>query len=119
MEYILITAFQIIGIGFQVLFKVIELDKKFQDDSMWQVTVEFWKSDKFTLILSGLIIFANLVVHFVVHEYTDFENSIPNYALYNFGIALVLGYAGQRIVYKYLGKAESVLTSKADKLDNV
>jgi len=40
MEYILITAFQIIGIGFQVLFKVIELDKKFQDDMRIAISLQ-------------------------------------------------------------------------------
>lgn len=119
MEYVLITVCQIIGVGFQVLFKVIELDKISKDDTMWDVTKEFWKSDKFTIVLSGLIIFANLVIHFIVAEYTTLETSVPNYALYNFGIALILGYGGQRIVYHYLGKAERVLTKKADKLDNL
>ena len=116
MEYILITICQIIGVGFQVGLKALELDKKFPDDSLSDVFKALWKSDKITLFLSGLIIFANLVIHFIVAEYTDLETVIPNYALYNFGVALVLGYAGQRIVYHYLGKAENVLIKKADKL---
>lgn len=119
MEYLLITICQFIGIGFQVALKVLELDKKFPDDSLQDVLKQFWLSDKITLIISGLIVFANLVIHFIVAEYTTLETTIPNYALYNFGIALILGYAGQRIVYHYLGKAENVLIKKADKLDNI
>ena len=119
MDYLLITLCQLIGIGLQVALKVLELDKKFQDDSLSDVLKQFWLSDRITLIISGLIVFANLVTHFIIEEYTNFETAIPNYALYNFGVALVLGYAGQRIIYKYLGKAENVLMNKADKLDNL
>ena len=41
----------------------------------------------------------------------------PNFHLWMFGAAFVIGYAGQRLVYKYLGSAEKFLDKKVgDKL---
>ena len=35
--------------------------------------------------------------------------------LMDYALALILGYAGQRLAYKYLGTAEKVLSEKAEK----
>lgn len=113
MEYLLIVILQFIGCGLHVAQKVFELDKKFADDSLADVFNEFLKSDRVTLIVSGLVLLLNIVVHYIIDAYTDFSN-IEYYDLYSFAVAFVLGYAGQRLIYKYLGKAEEVLNKKVE-----
>lgn len=119
MEYLIITALQILGILLQAMWKIHELDKKFVDDTLQDVINTFLRNDRITLMISGLVLLFNLLAHYILEEYTDLHTSIKYYDLIGFGIAFTLGYAGQRIIYKYLGKAENVLMKKADKLDNV
>ncbi len=110
MDYALIFVFQIIGIGIQTIPKLFELDKKSVDDSFRL----YWKHDKFLIILSGLIIVFDEVVHFVAENYAqDFVSSLgEKYHLISFAVALMLGYAGQRILDKVLGRAEQVINDK-------
>lgn len=119
MEYALIILLQAIGICLHVGPKIVELDKKFPDDSFLDVVKQFWNSDKFTLFLSGVIIVLNLTAHYIIAVYTTLPQDVKYYALWSFGIALILGYAGQRIVYTYLGKAEQALIKKAEKIDHL
>lgn len=119
MEYLLIAVLQILGIGFKAWLTILALDKKFPDDTLDDVMSEFWKSDRITLFISFWIMVSNLVFHFIIEEYSDLSEAVSYYMLINFAIAFVLGFAGQAIVYKYLGKAENVLMRKADKLDNL
>lgn len=124
MEYFLICALQIIGCVSHVLQKVFELDKKFPDDTLGDVFHEFWKSDKVTLLISLLILFADLLGHFIVSHYfpssKDWEIIIPvvgwhvPYIIAHFIFALAIGYGGQRVFYKWLGKAEKILSDKAE-----
>lgn len=113
MEYILIIILQLIGCGLHVAQKVSELDKKFADDTLQDVFNEFLKSDRVTLIISALVLVLNLVSHYIVNVYTNY-GTLENYDLYSFIAAFILGYAGQRLVYKYLGKAEEALTRKVE-----
>jgi len=106
MEYALIFILQLLGIGFHVGEKVLELDKLSPDDSLGDVLKLFWKSDKITLFISGLIIGLNEVGHYIVHVYAP--KSVTEWQYFDlvmFALALVLGYAGQRLVYGALGKA--------------
>lgn len=124
MEYLFIVILQLLGIGFQVGFKVYELDKKFEDDTLEDVFSTFWKADRITVFISGLILLLNLVVHLIVDEYApkirEWEyNGFVNYYIIAFFLALLFGYGGQRILYHYFGKAEKVLTDKADKLEKI
>jgi len=119
MEYLLIAVLQILGIGFKAWLTILNLDKKFTDDTLEDVMGQFWKSDRITLFISFWIMVSNLVFHFILNEYSDFPETINYYLLFSFAIAFVLGFGGQAIVYKYLGKAENVLMRKADKLDNL
>lgn len=112
-EYILITALQIIGCGLHVAQKVLELDKKFDNDSLPEVFNQFLKSDRVTLAMSFLVLCLNLIVHYIIEGYSDLH-LMNNYDLYSFGIALILGYAGQRLIYRWLGKAEDSFNRKID-----
>lgn len=114
MEYLLIIILQLLGVGFHVGQKVKELDAKFSDDSLSDVMKEFWKQDRITLFLSVFVLASNLVAHFIVENYAPGIRAIDSYALYSFALAFVLGYAGQRLIYKSLGKAEEALNKKID-----
>jgi len=119
MEYALIILLQAIGICLHVGPKIKELDKKFPDDTLGEVITEFWKADKITIFLSIVIIVLNLTVHFIIDEYTTLPEDVKYYPLWAFAIAILLGYAGQRLVYTYLGKAEQALIKKAEKIDHL
>lgn len=116
MEYTLIFILQILGIGFHVMQKIISLGDEHKDKNRSQIFSAFLYEDWDTLSVSALIIALHLVSHYIVENYTTIRQ-IDNYHLYSFGLALVLGYAGQRIIYKYLGSAEEFLNKKVnDKL---
>lgn len=119
MEYALIFILQLFGIGFHAGQKVLELDKLVPDDSLWDVGRLFWKEDKITLIISiFLILPLSLVLYYILLEYGP--DSISEYEYFDliyFGFALVLGYAGQRIIYGALGKAVTFAEKKiSDKI---
>jgi len=111
--YLIITILQVIGIGLNVLQKVLALDKLAPDDSLKDVFVLFWKNDRITVLISGFVLALNLVAHYVIGEYGP--ESITGYEYYDlisFGIALLLGYIGQRKIYEWLGKAEQAIDKK-------
>jgi hypothetical protein len=113
MEYILIVILQLLGIGFHVMQKISILGDKFPDKSIREIRILFLKEDLDTLVVSALVLMLNLVSHYIVTIYTTIPK-MDNYHLYSFGAALVLGYAGQRVIYKYLGTAERFLDKKID-----
>ena len=119
MEYLIILILQTIGIGLHACKKMYDIDKKFEDDTMNDVINTFLREDRVTLVISGFILALNLLAHYILDAYTDIPINISYFPLYAFGIALVLGFGGQGIVYHYLGKAETALMKKADKLDNL
>ena len=126
MEYVLILILQIIGCSLHVLQKVKELDKKFPDDTLAEVFDTFLKSDRITLIISGVIALGNLVAHYIVATYypesVNWIVTVPvvgwqvPYIIAGFITALALGYFGQVLFYALFGKAEKVLMNKIDNL---
>ena len=123
LEFFLIIILQFIGIGFGVLQKVLELDKKSPDDTLNEVFAMYWKSDRITIFISGLIVALDLVVHLIflvyapsvrdislmipVSNWITFLPNIPiNYLVMSFFGAFLLGFFGQKLVYKILGKFE-------------
>jgi hypothetical protein len=117
MEYLLIFVIQIIGIGFHVFGKVVVLDKLYPDDSMIDVFKLFWKTDRFTVFISLWIVAAYELLYFLAYEYAPAESFVYDsdyFDLIYFLGALVLGYAGQQLVYKALGKAVDIANKKID-----
>lgn len=114
MDYLLIIILQLLGIGFHVMQKVRELDKLDPHDSLGHVFSLFWNEDKATLIISGLILVTHVVIHFILDYYNSGITKIDNYHNYTFATAIILGYAGQRLIYKAFGKAEAIINSKID-----
>ena len=118
MEYTLIIILQLIGIGFHALEKVAELDKKYPQFSMKEVFAAFFNEDWNTLLMSGLVLALNVVTRFIAERYAPQFTGNQTTELWWFGISLVLGYAGQRLVYRFFGSAEKFLNKQADKIDN-
>lgn len=120
MEYLLIFILQLLGIGFHAGQKVLELDKLSPDDTLFDVGKLFWKEDKITVIISVFLILPlTLVTYYILQDYgPDSVSGYEYFDLISFGFALVLGYAGQRIVYGALGKAVNFAEKKInDKLN--
>lgn len=102
------------------------MDNKFPDDTLREVFDTFLQSDRVTLIVSAVVLLLNLLVHFIIDFYAPeiretsihipFIDISVSYIIASFILAFVLGYAGQRLVYKWLGKAEGVLNQKMDRL---
>ena len=113
MEYILIIILQLIGIGLHVMQKVSAINDKYPEKSHKEVFVLFWQEDFNTVVISALVLALNLTGHYIIEHYTDIASK-AYFHLWNFGTALVLGYAGQRIIYKYLGTAERFLDKKVE-----
>lgn len=124
MEYLLIVILQLLGVGFQVGPKLYHLDKQFTDDTLQEVWSVFWNSDRVTMFISAFILLLDLVTHLIIHVYAPEirewrYNGLINYFTVSFSIALMLGYAGQRILYHYMGTAEKVLMERADKFEKL
>lgn len=117
MEYLIISAFQLLGVFFHVGQKVKAISDSTPDEteSFGSVMSLFWKSDYLTVILSAGILALHILIHFVVEVYAaSLRESIPYYILWSFAIALIMGYAGQRLIYGWLGKGEKLLDQKVN-----
>jgi hypothetical protein len=115
MEYFLIFVLQMLGIAFHVMQKIIKLGDQYPTLGRKEIFNIFLQEDWDTLCVSGLIIVADELAHYIIDEYTpDFRSGINYYILYAFGIAFMLGYLGQRFVYKWLGSAEKFIDKKVE-----
>jgi hypothetical protein len=99
----------------RVLLQLLELDKLSPDDSFGDVCKMFWKRDKITVIISAVITLGYGLFYFVADNYAP-ESIAENdyFDLAFFGGALVIGYAGQGIIYKALGKAVDIANRKIE-----
>lgn len=127
MLYLFIILFQLLGIGFHVGQKAMEIDKRTPGDTLGEVLRIFLKENLITLFISTLVLIADLSVHGALDVYTTWPDEpvktflwlIPLPFEVPFPIAailwsFVLGYAGQRLIYKGLGKAESIIEQKLE-----
>ena len=89
--------------------KVISIGDKFVDLTPSQVFKTFFKEDWDTLVVSSIVLFLNVIFHFIVMNYkiTAITESVYFYPG-SFAGSLFFGYAGQRMIYKYFGSAEKV-----------
>ena len=123
MDYLLIIALQFIGIGLHVAQKINVIDKKYPEFTMKECIITFFNEDWITLFVSALVLFLDLIAHYIVHEFSiDSTNwvwsayPIINYYTLSFALALGLGYFGQRKIYQWLGSAEKILDQKVQQI---
>lgn len=115
MEYVIMTIAQIFGILFHTYLKIKEIDDRRDDDTFWEVLTVFYRENVLSLMLSGVIILFTAFIHFVIGYYSDLNLTIPYYDLMGAGVSLVLGYQGQKIVYKALNKGTDIVDNGLDK----
>ncbi len=122
MLYLFIFIFQLLGIGFHVGQKAIEIDKRTPGDTLKDVFGIFLRENLITLIMSGLVLILDLCFHAALDVYTlipdkpvdIFELFTLPYEIVAILSSFLLGYAGQRLIYKLLGKAEGVIEKKLE-----
>lgn len=134
LEFVLICILQFLGIGLGILQKVFELDKKSPDDTLNEVFSMYWATDRIPVFISAFILVLNLVVHLIIVVYApgvrDVVVTIPlsklvsffpdvhiNYLVISFVTAFLVGFFGQKLFYKILGKLEKKVEEKL-KLDS-
>lgn len=115
-ECIFISLLQFVGIGLNVMKNIIGLGDTFPSKKRNEILIEFWNRDWDTLIVSILIWFGHIVIH-VIMAYYEFVFLITSYEYYlaiSYGLALVIGFGGQALAYKWLGKATQYFDNKVD-----
>lgn len=114
-EYILILALYGLGAYFSALEKVSFIRKRNPGFTFKEVGNTYFQEEWNTIMVSlgGLAVIE--IFWFIIHK----ENmTIPSW-VHNYGgaygIALVLGYCFQRVIYKFLGSTESAIQNKVGK----
>ena len=116
MIYILTTFAFVLGCCFHVMGKVSTLKKSFPELLPKTIWKTFWHEEWNVLIGSVFVLFTLELSIYIINYY---QMPIPDWLQWGiYPISLVLGYAGQRLIYKYLGTAEKILEQKADKIAN-
>lgn len=115
MDYFLTTVLMIIGIALHVMSKISALRKRFPELSPKTVLDTFFKEEWDSLIVSGLVlVLAEIILYTTVSNGVKFAPWFDMYGMY--GMAVLWGYAGQRLAYKFLSTGESVLEKKAEQI---
>lgn len=116
MDYALITVTFLLGTGFHVMQKVMTFKKNFTTLGFNQIWGTFLKEEWDSLCVSSLILVTiNVFLYIKIYNQWQFPLWLEDWGMYLF--ALVIGYSGQRIAYKYLGTAEQILEKKVDGLN--
>jgi hypothetical protein len=115
MIYLLTCGLFILGVCFHVMQKIGSLRIKFPELDAVTVFNTFFKQEWDSLLVSALVLACIEVFIFLTrtNQYT-LPSWFAQWGIY--GFSLVMGYAGQRLAYKYLQTAESVLEKKVDNL---
>ena len=119
MIYFLTTVLFLLGVGFQISQTMEKLKGKYPEFRLRQVLDTYFKEEWNVLIRSGLVLCTYELALFILEKA---EVKLPEWwdkYMIPYGLALVMGYAGHRIIYKYLGTTEQALSDKADKLKDV
>lgn len=115
-DYFLITALYLIGVGFHVMLKIMALRKCFPQLKFAEVWNTFFLQEWDSLLVSGLVLSVCIIALFIVHQnMVTLPAWLDDWGMYF--IPIVLGYSGQRIAYKYLATAEGVLERKVENLN--
>jgi hypothetical protein len=112
MIYILTTVCQLLGVFFHVMIKVAGYKKQFPTLSFKLIWGTFFKEEWDSLIRSvGILCLVELSIFII-----NYQNiTIPDWLQWGiYPISLLMGYQGQRILYKYLNTASDALEKKAE-----
>lgn len=117
MDYIFTTLLIVMGVLFHVMQCVRKLRVKFPRLGFRSIWVTFISEEWDSLIVSFFCwIIYQLLLWVMLYNGTEFAPWFDHYGMYV--LAIVWGYAGQRLAYKVLGTAEQILQKKVDKLND-
>jgi hypothetical protein len=112
MIYTLTIILFLIGVLFHAMVKVTGYKKQFEKLTFLTIWRVFFNEEWDSLLVSILVLSVTELSIFIIN-YTDMV--IPDWLNWGiYPIALVLGYQGQRIAYKFLNTATDVLEKKAE-----
>ncbi len=118
MIYILTSVLMVIGTMFHVMQKIRQLRIKFPDLAPQRIVKTFVGEEWDSLCCSFLVwLVFELWINISIRNNYKLPAWYDMYGIY--GFALVLGYCGQRIAYRYLGTAEKILQKRADDIEAV
>lgn len=117
MIYLLTIACFKLGVGYHVMQSIMKLRAKFPELGFKTVFATFFIQEWDSLLRSLLVMFTFIIFLFVtIQAEVKFPDWYYDWGVY--GIALLAGYAGQRLAYSYLSTAEGILEKKAESLKN-
>lgn len=117
MIYALTFILFILGVSFHVLQVTDRVKRKFPQYKMREVFDTYLFEEWNTLLRSAAVLCTYELFLFIL---AMSEANMPVWwekYLAVYALALILGYAGQRLAYKYLGTAEKILEKNAEKFD--
>lgn len=112
MDFILILIFFLIGAGFHIMQKIGALREKFPSLTPKTVWTTFFNEEWNVLIISFLCLLLLESLHFVVTVKEVELGELAKKWWFLYVLSTLVGYAGQRLIYKYLGSAEAALNRK-------
>lgn len=116
-DYIVTILLLLAGIVYDALNKIDRLKKSFPSLTPKQVIRTFFWNEWNTLIVAALGAGLYELALFIVRtNEVILPNWIEQWGMY--ALALVWGYASQRVAYKFLQSSEDALAAKADKIKN-
>lgn len=115
-ECAFITALQGLGIFLNVMRNIIGLGSKFPDKKRKEILIEFWDKDWDTLAASVGLWALHIVIHIIMayYEFVFLITSWEYYLILSYSLALVVGFGGQELAYRWLGKATQYFDNKVN-----
>lgn len=122
MDYVLIIMLQFLGVCYRVGETIAQLKKTYPTETKGKIFDIFFKEDWNTLFMSAVVLATDLIFHYIVSKFSiNWEIIIWQpwgvvditigtlYGILSYLIAIVLGYKGQDLIYKWLGTAATRL----------
>lgn len=113
MDYAIVTFLFFIGFGYFVMRTITKLKRAYPKLGFSDVWKTFFR-EEWDTILTSLLGLALMLMIIFIPRYNGYTlpDWYENFGMY--GLALVDGYAGTKLIYKYMGTAEGILDKKAD-----
>ncbi len=117
MIYFLTSIALLLGVLFHIMVKIMGYKKQFPTLTFNSIWGTFFKEEWDSLMVSALVWgVVELAIFIINYQQID----IPTWLQWGiFPIALLMGYQGQRIAYKFLNTASDALEKKAEIVGNL
>lgn len=115
MDYVFVFALFTISVMLHIMLKIRNLRTDFPTLSSGEIWKTFFKQNWDTLIGSGLVLLLYELILYII-SYNDIVYPWWFDMVGMYVLAIILGWQGQRLFYKYLDTATAALEKKADQL---